>query len=147
MGLSQEFNRLYYNIVLNELQLMNSSSKFPTISYNSLLYLDLISLTENCTISLLAANLHVAKSSVTLKVNELMKQGLVQKKQSQTDRRVYYLSVSPEIYEEYKHFDQVTQNALQKLEVQYSKEELQLLSKMLQQFSTYYREAQTSTND
>lgn len=142
MGLSQAIDRLYYNVVLNELDMMNGSSEFPNITYNSLLYLDLISMTENCTVSHLANILHIAKSSVTLKVNELMKQGLVQKRQSQEDRRIHYLSVSPEIYEEYKHFDRVTQLAIQKMETEYSPDEIRLLCKMLHKFSDFYASEQ-----
>lgn len=138
MKFSDEIGQLYYRILLNELRLLNRSTEFPKLSYNSLLYLDLISMTPNCTISHLAQILHIAKSSVTLKINELVKQGFVIKEQSDADRRVYYLSVSPQIYDEYKNFDKTAQKAIKKLEEKYSESELELVSQMIHDFSTYY---------
>ncbi|MBS7578344.1 MULTISPECIES: MarR family transcriptional regulator [unclassified Enterococcus] len=136
--ISASVNKLYYRIILNELRLMNNSANFPNISYNTLLYLDIISLTENCTVSQLAEVLHIAKSSVTLKINELMRQGLVEKTQSKTDKRVKYLTVSSQIYKEYQYFDLATQRAIQAMAQEFSKNELALLDKMLNQFSSYY---------
>ncbi len=131
-------DRLYYNIILNELRMMNENRLYHNITYNSLLYLDLISYTENCTVSFLADVLHVAKSSVTLKVNELMKQGLVEKKQSEHDRRVYYLTVRPEILEEFKKLDRATDYAVKQVQKQYVPEEIDRFCEMLDAFSSHY---------
>lgn len=140
--ISASVNKLYYRIILNELRLMNNASDFPNISYNTLLYLDIISMTENCTVSQLAEVLHIAKSSVTLKINELMRQGLVEKTQSKTDKRVKYLTVSSQIYKEYQYFDQATQKAIQAMSTEFNKDELGLFNKMLNQFSKYYEVGQ-----
>lgn len=144
--ISDSVNKLYYRIILNELKLMNNASDFPNISYNTLLYLDIISMTKNCTVSQLAEDLHIAKSSVTLKIKELMKQGLVEKTQSKTDKRVNYLTVSSQIYKEYQYFDQATQKAIQSMSTEFSADELALLNKMLIQFSKYYEVGQTHEN-
>jgi DNA-binding MarR family transcriptional regulator len=133
-------DRLYYNIILNELRMMNKNILYHNITYNSLLYLDLISYTENCTVSFLADVLHVAKSSVTLKVNELMKQGLVEKNQSQRDRRVYFLTVRPEILHEFKKLDQATDYAVEQVQKQYAPEEIDRFCEMLDAFSSYYND-------
>lgn len=133
-------DRLYYNIVLNELRMMNKNTLYHNITYNSLLYLDLISYTENCTVSFLASVLRVAKSSVTLKVNELIKQGLVEKKQSEHDRRVYFLTVRSEILHEFKKLDQATNYAVQQVEKQYAPKEIERFCEMLDAFSNNYNE-------
>lgn len=140
MNPTKAIDRLYYNILLNELRMMNENTLYHNITYNSLLYLDLISYTENCTVSFLANALHVAKSSVTLKVNELMRQGLVEKKQSQLDRRVYFLTVQPEILEEFKKLDQAAYYAVEQVQKQYKPEEIDRFCEMLDRFSEHYHD-------
>ena len=44
-----------------------------------------------CTVSTLANTLHITKSAVTIKVNELERLGMVTKTRSETDRRVIQL--------------------------------------------------------
>lgn len=143
MKLLEAANRFYYDMTLNELSMMNQKMLYPNITYNSLLYLDLIVYKENCTVSYLAEALHVAKSAVTMKVNELVRQGLVEKVASETDRRVHYLKVRPAIAAEYQTFDRQTQHALAQVERQFTKEEIGLLCKMLEALSTAYREGGT----
>lgn len=140
MNPAKAIDRLYYNIILNELRMMNESRLYDNITYNSLLYLDLISYTKNCTVSFLANALHVAKSSVTLKVNELIKQGLVEKEQSDKDRRVFYLTVRPEILEEFQNLDRAANYALEQVQKQYSTEEIDHFCEMLDTFSNYYNQ-------
>lgn len=136
----EAIDRLYYNIILNELRMMNESRLYDNITYNSLLYLDLISYTENCTVSFLADALHVAKSSVTLKVNELIKQGLVEKTQSDKDKRFFYLTVRSEISEEFQKLDQATNYAVGQVQKQYSSEEIERFCEMLETFSSHYNQ-------
>lgn len=131
-------DQLYYHIILNELRRMNESRLYHSITYNSLLYLDLISYTEHCTVSFLAGALRVAKSSVTLKVNELIKQGLVEKKQSEQDRRVYFLTVRPEILEEFQKLDQATNYAVEQVKKEYDPKEMDRFCEMLNAFSIHY---------
>jgi len=133
-------DQLYYNIILNELRMMNENILYHNITYNSLLYLDLISYTENCTVSFLAGVLRVAKSSVTLKVNELIKQGFVEKKQSEHDRRVYFLTVQPQILDEFKKLDQATNYAVEQVKKQYEPKEMEHFCKMLDVFSSHYND-------
>ena len=90
MSLQKTLNQFYYGMTINELQLMNEKFQSLNITYNSLLYLDIISFTEKCTITLLAQTLHISKSAVTLKVNELVKLGLINKQQSTQDGFIIY---------------------------------------------------------
>lgn len=140
MNPTKAIDRLYYNIILNELRMMNENILYHNITYNSLLYLDLISYTQNCTVSFLANALRIAKSSVTLKVNELIKQGLVQKKQSEHDRRVYFLTVQPEILDEFKKLDQATHYAVEQVKKQYAPKEIEHFCEMLEAFSNHYND-------
>ncbi|MEG2923420.1 MAG: MarR family transcriptional regulator, partial [Oscillospiraceae bacterium] len=77
MTIANAVNQFYFDMNLNELRLMAKSKVFPAITYNSLMYLDIIAYKDNCTVSFLADAFNVAKSAVTLKINELIRQGLV----------------------------------------------------------------------
>lgn len=97
MTITDKMNSFYYHMSLYELQMMNGSDYFNGLSYNSLLYINVIEQLEDCTVSKLAQALHITKSAVTIKINELVRQKLVLKEQSSMDKRVYYLRLSPEI--------------------------------------------------
>lgn len=139
MDLFAVINRFYYDMTLHELSAMNANTLYPNITYNSLLYLDLISYKKNCTASYLADALHISRSAVTLKLNELIRQGFVQKVQSKDDRRVFYLQISPPIQKEYKEIQQKSKTAVLAIEKKYSKQDINLLCDMLETFSTSYQ--------
>jgi len=98
MLLQNALNQYFYTMTINELQLMNTKFHSLNITYNSLLYLDIISYTKNCTTTFLAQSLRISKSAVTIKVNELVKQGLIIKQQSEDDKRVFYLTMKLQRY-------------------------------------------------
>ena len=84
--------KFFYTLSLNELNPMNHNQLCPDVSYNTLLYLDLIYFIPDCTASKIAQQLHISKPAVTSKINDMIAQGLVKKVQSQKDKRVYYLT-------------------------------------------------------
>ena len=144
MDLKQKMNRLYLDRVINELRLANYNS-YQHVTYNSLLYLDIIAYRENCTVSYIAQVLRVAKSAVTLKVKELQRQGLVEKRQSSEDRRIYYLKVNETLREEYKAYDQVLYDALDELERTYSPDQVRLLCDMLDSINKRFQNENDQT--
>ena len=119
---------------------MNENSIYPSMTYNSFLYLDLIAYKDDCTVSYLADALHVSKSAVTSKVNELIKLGLVVKTQSEKDRRVYYLTVSPEVAADNRQYDKRLNRAVRVLEERYGEKELGTFRGMLELLSASYLE-------
>lgn len=139
MRIKKALKQLYYSLALNELHLMNDTCT-PNISYNSLLYLDLIELKPGCTVSQLAEMLGISKSAVTLKVNELMSQGLVKKTQSSEDRRVNYLSVTEQVALEYRSYDRRLTQAIQKIEANHTRQEIDLFVRMLGEIGKEYLE-------
>lgn len=138
MNLLKAIDRFYYDLTLNELRLMNENTVYPNITYNSLLYMDLIAYKKDCTVSYLADVLHISKSAVTIKVNELIKQGLVEKNQSQQDRRVHYLKLAPAAAADYKQYDRRLFKAVKLLSEQYDQKQLDTLCEMLQVVSICY---------
>lgn len=119
---------------------MNENTIYPNINYNTFLYLDLIAYKDNCTVSYLADSLHISKSAVTIKVNELIKLGLVTKTQSEKDRRVYYLSVSPEVAADNRQYGRRLSKAVRMLEERYGAKDLETFREMLNVLSASYLE-------
>lgn len=133
-------SRFYYDMTLSELRRMHKRGVRPNISYNSLLYLDLIDLIPDCTASRLAEILHVSKPAVTIKVNELEKLGLIEKSRSATDKRVFYLRVNGPLVEEYRAYDESLRRALAAIQEKYSQSDIDVFCKVLTAFSEEYME-------
>ncbi|MEG2329730.1 MarR family winged helix-turn-helix transcriptional regulator [Anaerorhabdus sp.] len=138
MELKRVLKNYHYQITLNELYVMNHKEEGWEISYNSLLYLDLIKLIPLCTGSLLADKLGISKAAVTLKVNELIKQGLVVKIQSEQDKRVFYLKISEDCEPYYKQYEKALTRSVQNIEKKYSLEERKIFSDILQDIQDEY---------
>ena len=131
MGLREMLDKFYYDIAISELRLMNSKKLDDKITYNSLLYLDLIAYTENCTVSYLAETLNIAKSAVTLKVKELEKLGVVEKTQSKQDKRTFYLSLTPKSAQIYEFYDSAFYGAISEIEHTYCSEDIEKFCEIL----------------
>lgn len=137
MGIVKEINNFYYHMALYELQVMNGNDYYNGLSYNSLLYINVIEQMKECTVSKMADVLKITKSAVTLKINELVKQGVVVKKQSEKDKRVYYLELSPHITQVLGVYDQVFYKLERELKGKYSQEQLELFGDVLKTISGY----------
>lgn len=140
MEIKNAINQFYFDMTIHELRLMNEGNQFGNITYNSLLYLDIIAYKEKCTVSFIAEAMNVAKSAVTVKIKELITLGLVNKTQSETDKRVFYLSVKQEVIDEYKLYDKHLFRAIHEIEEKYSNEQIEVLCDMLTIFSKSFGE-------
>ena len=77
MDLRDSLNRYYYDVTVSDLRQISRTGG-GELSYNSIMYLDVISYQRaqgECTVSTLANTLHITKSAVTIKVNELERLG------------------------------------------------------------------------
>lgn len=137
MKLIDEVNNFYYKMSLYELKIMNEGDYYNKLSYNTILYLNVISLTENCTVSKLAEALNITKSAVTLKVNEMIKQNLIVKEQSQEDKRVFYIKLSPEMEKAISIYNRIFEKIEKKVMERYTPEELNTFIKILNNISSY----------
>lgn len=137
MDIAEEINYFYYKMALHELQVMNEGDGYQGLSYNSILYLNVIDQIDSCTVSKLAEALSITKSGVTLKINELVRQGAVIKTQSEKDRRVYFLALSPEMKQTIALYDDVLRKIERKLKSAYSAQELALFGEILHTISGY----------
>lgn len=133
----KEMLRFYYRMALNELRAMNAGDSFQGLSYNSMLYLNVISMMDECTASRLAKALHVSKPGVTAKINELVKIGAVVKRQSDDDKRVFYLHLSPRMEKSLHIYDAVFAGIEEELRLHYSSDQLGLFCEILSAISAY----------
>ena len=135
---TEAMNYFYYRTSINELRWMNIGNEGGGgLTYNSLLYLNVIAYTPECTISKLAEIVRITKPAVTIKVNELVKRGCVVKERSAIDKRVYYLHLSPSMEELYGMFDRLGASTEKMLLSCYTVEDLELFSKMLRDIANY----------
>ncbi|SEP41059.1 MarR family winged helix-turn-helix transcriptional regulator [Propionispora vibrioides] len=72
----------------------NSEPELPNLTIKQYYYLDNIYRINNPTYSEIAEKLKVTKPAVTSIVNKLIKIGYLERVQSATDRRVYYIMVN-----------------------------------------------------
>jgi len=132
MELRKALDAFYYSTALCDLRLMNKQFMDENITYNSLLYLELIfTMNGTCTASKIAELLHVSKPGVTLKLNELIRQGLVTKTPDPNDKRKNYLSVNEAAMPKYKIYRRQDNEAIRRITDHYSSEDIQKFCEML----------------
>lgn len=134
MDLKNSLSRLYYNMTVHDIRYVNRTIT-GNLSYNSIMYLDIIAFQENCTVSSLAETLRISKPAVTKKVGELIQLGYVIKTQSEKDKRVYYLRISDELKKNAKVYDRPYSRALRTIENKYDKEQLAILCDIMDIYS------------
>ncbi len=132
MDLRKALDTFYYSSALCDLRLMNKQFVDENITYNSLLYIELIyTMNGTCTASKLAELLNVSKPGVTSKLNELLRQGLITKKTDTNDKRKNYLTVNEEAIPQYKVFRRQDSEAIKRITERYSPEEIGKFCEML----------------
>ena len=132
MNLRKALDSFYYSTALCDLRMMNKHFVDENITYNSLLYIELIfTMDGTCTASKLAELLNVSKPGVTLKLNELMRQGLITKTPDPNDKRKNYLSVNEETIPQYKVFRRQDSEAIKRITERYTPEEIGKFCEML----------------
>lgn len=132
MGLKKALDSFYYSTALCDLRLMTQQFGDKNITYNSLLYLELIfSMEGKCTASKIAELLNISKPAVTLKINELIKQGLVTKKPNPDDKRKNILLVNEDVMPKYKVYRKQDSIAIQRILENYSEDEIHKFCEML----------------
>ncbi len=94
-------SRLFHDMAVSELKYKNSLNGSTKLTFNDILYMDIIAGREGkYTATQIADLLMVSRPSVTQKINELVKKGYVIRKQDENDKRIYYLYINEETYSE-----------------------------------------------
>ena len=140
LNLRDSLNRYYYDITVSDLRQLSRTGG-GELSYNSIMYLDVISYQARrggCTVSTLAGTLQISRSAATLKINELARLGLVERTRSQTDRRVMWLNVTGRAAEALEAYDRPFERAARLVEERFSQEEIETFCTILDAFTEEY---------
>ena len=136
MKLSKALNTFYYSTALCDLRLMNKQIVDENITYNSLLYMDIIyTMNGTCTVSKLAEMLRVSTPGVTAKGNELLRQGVITKTPAPVDTRKHYLAINDEAISQYKFYRKQNLKAIKRITESFTTEEINQFCKMLDMIS------------
>ncbi len=101
--LTKALNKITHDTALYELKRLYSHDKKSVLSYHDTLYLNIIEAHPNeYTSSQIADLLKITRPSVTEKINQLCKKGYILRTQSETDKRVFYLSINPDSPKDYE---------------------------------------------
>ena len=140
MNLRDTLNQYYYDTTVCDLRQLSRTGG-GELSYNSIMYLDVISYQHEqggCTVSSLADTLHISRSAATIKVNDLFKLGLVSKRRSESDRRVVYLDVTAQVRESLRAYDRPFERAARLVETTFSPAQIETFCAILDAFSKEY---------
>lgn len=135
MNLAEEIESFYYELLTYKLATSNVKDSENHINYNSLLYFDLIARRRNCTPSYLSNVLNISNGAVTLKINELIRQGFVKQTRSNSDRRSRYLTLTPKALESYCTFKRKIFSITMNLKKDFSDEEIKTFCLVAQNIS------------
>lgn len=136
MDLRDSLNRYYYDVTVSDLRQISRTGG-GELSYNSIMYLDVISY-QRAQGSTLANTLHITKSAVTIKVNELERLGMVTKTRSETDRRVIQLDVSPQMTQSLRAYEGPFERAIRLVERSFTPEQIAVFCSILNTFTSEY---------
>lgn len=134
MGIGEAITKFFHDMGILELRIRNEHPAYAKLSYNSSLYLDIISAHQGeYTPSKLADMLHIARPSVTQKINVLEKAGYVTRKQNPSDKREYFLYFNADSFDADTQFiyTKLNKQISESMEQRYSKEEIEKFSEML----------------
>ncbi len=130
--------KLFHDYAIAELQRAYSNNDTGDLSYHDVLYLNIIEAhPKEYTSSQIADLLGVTRPSITQKINELCKKGYVTRTQSETDKRVYYLSINNEKSDYYNLSSKEVLDAEKMLIEKYGEEKVDLFNQMLEDFTSF----------
>lgn len=134
MGIGEAITKFFHDMGILEMRIHNEHPAYAKLSYNSSLYLDIISAHQGeYTPSKLADMLHITRPSVTQKINVLEKAGYVTRKQNPADKREYFLYFNADSFDADTQsiYTKLTKQISESMEQRYSKEEIEKFSEML----------------
>ena len=134
MGIGEAITKFFHDMGILELRIHNEHPAYAKLSYNSSLYLDIISAHQGeYTPSKLADMLHITRPSVAQQINVLEKAGYVTRKQNPADKREYFLYFNADSFDADTQsiYTKLTKQISESMEQRYSKEEIEKFSEML----------------
>lgn len=127
----------YYSLAMRELRMIKETGSMAELTYHSMLYINVISITPNCTASRLAEMLGLSKPAVTMKLQELERHGYIQRQRSEIDRRVSYIILTEKMQQALQQYDAVFTSLEQRLKEIFTPEELAAFTEMLKKATIF----------
>ena len=141
--LTKILDNFYHDMAIADLKLRNSNLENSKLTYNSMLYLNIISAhSGKYTASNIADMLNITRPSVTQKLNELEKMEYIKKKQCELDKRIYYIYINEKMLpkEFIKKYEKIEQEISKRFSDNYSEEEINRFYDMLSLLGSVYLE-------
>ncbi len=111
--LYRAFVKSGHDFALTDLKRNHENREFHKLSYHDVLYLNIIDCHPNkYTTSQIADLLKITRPAVTQRINDLVKKGYIVRTQSETDKRIFYLSVN----EDSDYYDDLTEEDIFQIE-------------------------------
>ena len=97
--------------------------------------LEVIGILGEPTVGQFADFLNISQSNATYKVNSLIKKGYIEKLNSTTDRREYYLKLSEKYYNYINLMDAYQREVIERIEERFPKEDVEKFEEILKVMS------------
>jgi DNA-binding MarR family transcriptional regulator len=101
--------------LIRKFQTQIISGDLKEYTLRQLYYIELINKNEGISVSELSKTLNVKKSTVSIAINQLIELGILTKIQSSTDKRVYFLQLTPKGKDIMKMHMQFHKNTIKKI--------------------------------
>ncbi len=128
-------DKIMHDLSIMELKRVYANDNPCDLSYLDTLYLSIIEYYPNkYTSSHIADLLQVSRPAVTQKINELVKKDYIIRTQSESDKRIFYLSINENNKNYCDYNKEKDEKLLSLLEDKYSKEQLDKTCEVLEYF-------------
>ncbi len=146
--LTKALKKITHDTALYELKRLYSYDKKSILSYHDTLYLNIIESHPNeYTSSQIADLLKITRPSVTEKINQLCKKGYVIRTQSETDKRLYYLSINPNGPKDYETTAEYEDELEHDILTKFGEEKVDLFCEMIEYLSDLMSENISEENE
>ena len=145
--ITEGIDLFFHDLSVSELKIQQGIGEADKLTQNDLCYLNIIAAKRNTyTVSKLSELIGISKPSVTNKINDLERRGLVVKNQDEKDKRVHYIDVRPS---EHNYFEYcvLQEEIAEEIMAQHSKEEIAAFVKILGYVGEAYLEKTSSLNN
>ena len=129
MERAERFRKIKLDLSLKELKRAQNDMD---VSYQDLLYMDIIYFHPETTVSYIADVLNIAGTAVTVRLNRMEKNGWITRTRSESDRRQYIISLTGEAMKMYREYEDEWSTRMDSLCEKYSESKTDELLDMLE---------------
>lgn len=128
-------DRFYLSLSVLEIRNSSMFGEADRLPYNSVLYLDFISVRPGCTASDIAEAIGVTKATVSMTLSRLEEKGMIQRTRSESDGRVRHISLTERIQEPYSRYGDMVSSLVGEVAAEHTEEELETFVRILGEIS------------